>query len=658
MAVLLEKWENPQEILKSKFDKDVAYRASDIEPEWAICEEALENAGYGQPDVGGDNAVTHPEHSKGDDTEDIRPNANYIFQHYRLLHSQMSANPPVVGARPLSMDQIDIDAADAAEDTNRYWLKHANLQENIDQMSGKAIKYGTGYIKVINDPDAGEMTSFDEDKGIAHFEGDAKVYSPSTIDVWLDCMAKCPGDIEHQWEKVTNTYAYWSSIFFEERQLEILDAIIADNKYSTDSDGMAELGDEINLYYYYEKGLPRNAMRGRFAIMTYDGELLTDGVVENPHYFKPARSREEREKYLQGEKGHDKLKTKSPIGKLPIEVLTDIDVDDRPYGRSFIYYEANNQDIINRLDEVTLNNIKAWGSQKCVIIGGGKVSEVALNDDQFTAITIDGHGDVKPMPRPGSMPDMTQLRDVLKEAGDGTAGVNKSMTGQIDRETSASALQIAASQGNQVRRRLFVKYTNVCEAVYRSLNMISRETWTRAKSLEILGAQGSYKVRYISAMDISGGYQFYSSYGEQFSLDPSLRRQEILQLIPLIQELPGVTPQTIIDLLGINEVEIAQDRAKLGETRQKEIFDEIKKTEKQIEPDPDIDDSDSMLAWAAIYVMTSEYHRLSEKPKALLKEHIQLRKAIIAQQSPQVPQTAPGAPEGASGPPMGMPPAQ
>ena len=646
----MERWENPQEILKAKLDKDMAYRASDIEPEWLVCEEALENAGYNQPDVGGDNAVVHPESSVGNDTEEIRPNANYIFQHYRLLHSQMSANPPVVGAKPLSMDQIDIDAADMAEDTNRYWFKHMNLQENTDQMSGKAIKYGTGYIKTIQDPDAGDMVSFDEETDLAHFEGDAKVYSPSTLDIWLDCMAKTPDDCEHVWEKVTNTYAYWISVFHDERQIEILDNILKENKYSTDSDGMSELSDEINLYYYYEKGLPRNAMLGRFAIMTYEGELITDGVVKNPHFYRPFQSRKDREKYLQGEKGFNKIKKKAPIGKLPIHILTDIDVDDRPYGRSFIYYAANNQDIVNRLDEVTLNNIKAWGSQKCVIIGGGKVNEVSLNDDQFTAITIDGPGDVKPMPRPGSMPDMTQLREVLKGSVDATAAVNKSMTGQMDRETSGSALQVAASQGNQVRRRLFVKYTRVCEEIYRSLNMISRETWTTEKTLEILGAQGSYKTRFVSAMDISGGYQFYSSYGEQFSLDPALRRQELMQLIPLLQEMPGVTQNTIIDLLGINEVEIAQDRAKLGETRQKEIFDEIKRTGKQIQPDPDIEDSDSMLAWASIYVMTSEYNRLGKESKDLLKEHIQLRKAIVAQQSPALAGMQQDPAAGAAGP--------
>lgn len=645
MAVELEEWGDPEAILKAKLDADRAYRRDEIEREWNVSEDALRDAGY--DGMGSNNGQVHPEQaSTGTDADDINPNISYVFQHYRLLHSQMSANPPVVGTKPLSMDEMDQDAADAAGDAMRYWHRHKDLQSNVDRVTAKTLKYGTGWLKVIYDPDLGEMVDFNESTDMVTMEGDASVYSPSTWDVWIDSTAMRPDDVEHQWERMRNCYEYWAGRFHKDWQRALLKAALESSQERQRAEGEVNPSSDIELFYYYEKGMPRNAMRGRFAICTEDGKLLTDGMQPNPHFYRKAKSRKERLEYLQNP--GEEYPQSHPVGKLPMEMLTDIEVDDRVYGRSFIFYEANGQDIINRLDAVMLNNIKAFGSINMVASGGANLEAESINDDQFTVLKTEHPGQVHFMSRPGAMPDAGNLRQALKQGGDDTAGVNDAMTGKIERETSGSAIQIAASQGNSVRRPLFNKYTKFCENVYRSLMMVAKEHWSEGKTIDVLGEQGSFKQKYIKAADIDGGFEYFSTYGESFSLDPNMRRQEIMQLIPILQESGIITARQIVDLMKLNDLELAHDMISVGKDRQKAIFAEIKETKKQVPVDAEFEDHDSMLEYARFYMMTAEFQTLGKSVQKLIKEHTGMRMEAVAAQAPQAP---PGPEQAQAGPP-------
>lgn len=645
MTVQIESWPEPERILLAKLQKDMGYRKSEIEPEWDLAERLLEDDGFGSANLQEDQAVVHPENSGGDANSEIRPSINYPFKHYRLLHSQMSANPPTVGARPLSSDEVDRDASDAAEDTMRFWHRHANLQEVTDNSTGKTLKYGTGWVKTIFDPNLGPMVDFDEEKEIATMEGDASVYSPSTWDVWIDSSAMRPEDVEHQWERTWGSYEYWATMFSEPWQKAIFKRLLQEQIDTTRASGRVNPEGWLPLYFYYEKGMPRNAMRGRFSIITEDGQMVLEHMMPNPHFYRPAKSKEEREEYIMALNQVSELPKGSPIAKLPLNMLTDIDVDDRVYGRSFLVYEANGQDIINRLDMVTLDNIKAHGSSKVVVTGGGKLQTASLNDDQFQALLVDNPGQVYHLNRPGSMPDIGFLRTALQQGGDDAAGVNDAMFGKVDRETSGSAMQTAASQGNQVRRRLFNKYVNFVEGIYRSLMMISREHWDEGRTIEVLGQQGKFKRRFIKALDIDGGYEYFSTYGEQFSLDPALRRQEIMQLIPTLQEAGVIKPRQITELLKLNEIEAVHDMSELGKIRQKNIFEQIKKTGKQVPIDAELEDHDSMLEWARYYWMSEEILLVDELSKKLIREHIMMRSEAVAKQAPSAPPGGPEAPQ-------------
>ena len=232
--------------------------------------------------------------------------------------------------------------------------------------------------------------------------------------------------------------------------------------------------------------------------------------------------------------------------------------------------------------------------------------------------------------------------EIIHNIGEGAAGINAAMSGKVERETSGSAFQMAVAQGNQVRRPLFNKYTELCEDVYRSLMMIAKEHWADGKIIDVLGKQGAFKQRYIKAADIDGGFEYYSAYGEAFSLDPNMRRQEIMQLIPILQESGLIPAKQIVELLKLNEIEISQDMIEVGKVRQKAIFQEIIKTGKAIAPDAEFEDSEAMLEYARFYLMSSEFFTLNKERQGLIKEHVRQRMQIIAQQAPQMQQVDQG----------------
>ena len=640
MSVKLEHWANPEQILMAKLEADLDYRRKDIEPEWSACEKALEEEGgliktTAKQQV---NPITGGGFAPGG--EEIRTSVNYIFAHHRMLLSQMSANPPYAGARPLTSDEQDRDAAEAAEDVIRWWYQHANLQEIADLTCSKTLKYGTGWTKTIYNPNKGDMLDFNEETDEIIMEGDGDISSPSVWDIWVDSTAICYADVEHIWERVWGPYEYWTSIYSKPEQLEILRKLKIAEAKKAQEDGRDKEENRFPLYFYYEKGMARNAMKGRFAIMTRDGKLMEE-VRPCPHFYRNPMTPDEKQACLVAKHKGMPLPRNPVVAVLPFHMLTDIDVDDRVYGRSFIYYEANSQDIISRIDNTQLDNIKAFGANKLVVQGAGDLEVESINNNQFEILKVSHAGQVYPLNTHNSLPDLSSLRAVLREAGDGAAGVNAAMSGTVERETSASALQMAAAQGNQVRRRIFNKFTGYTKSVNQSLLMISKETWTESKTLAVLGKNGQFKKRNVSMFDIDGGYDFFVSYGEQLSLDPAMRRQELMQLIPILQNAGAIKPHQIMELLKVNEVELLHNMSELGKTRAKHIFDTIRRTKKPMAIDKDWEDHDAILEFARHYFMTAEFLAESIEVQKLMKANMNERVKVIASQAPVAAPAAP-----------------
>ena len=625
-----------------------------LEPQWQENEEILYNAiGYRDraANVSDPQYLQQPYEDEGDNGEEnnLDVSVNYVFKHWRFIHAQMSANPPTVQISPTSSDNEDQNAAEAADNIVNYARKSFDMQERFDEMTNKTLTKGIGWMKVFWNPFIGEVVKFDEETGDIEMSGAIDVYSPSTWDVWVDPDARTIKDIRHTYERVTMPLEQAISMFPEEentlrgfakKRFEEGSSFFRQN---SQTEGTRDL---IDVYEYYEKSLPVNGMVGRHAYHLEDGTLLRP-MQRNPHYK----------------------------GQIPLIPLTDIDVEEQVYGKSFIEYEAPIQDALNRLYGSMYDNVKAAGAIRWFEPEGCEIDDDSISDLPHERIR--GKGNVPPhfINPPNSMPDMAKLIPMLEMGGAQTAGVNEAMEGNAKREMSGFSMQTAINAGNQTRRRLFNKFSMNVEKVYQHLLGLAQMHWDVKQTLKITGKGGAVKVVAYKGADISSGWDMSASYGESFSLDPASRREEIMELMPHLKE-AGWSIQSVLAELRLNEVRGIHDRLSLAKDYQKEIFAEMivryKNGTPILEQPQEYQDHAGMLEQCYQFVMEPEFRQLELPLQELIKEHIRLREGFRdmdsqnAAASPAMAGPAPelgggmvqgGAPMPAQGDEIAVPPA-
>ena len=570
-----------------------------------------------------------------DDTKSI--GINYTFKNLRFIHSQLSSNPPTVVARPNSNDADDRRKADAADRLIRYAIRQYKMQERFDQATLNCLYYGTAFVKVLMDPTKGEMLEVKDD-GTIIMEGDISVSTPTPWNIFVDPDADNWDDVTYVHERI---YMPWEEAIFQfgedkedllkkARKEEITEGQTTGAKGSKSSITSRKY-DVVEIFQYWEKGLPRNGMQGRFCYHLEDGTLLTP-VQFNPHSFLSPDS-----------------KTGIPVAQLPYHCLTDLDIPNTTWGKATVDYEVGLQDTHNRMLNVMLDNLRAHAVARIILPDGAEISDDSITNNPIDVIRITGGlGQapqfMNPMPWPTAFNDMMMT---VKQGIDDSAGVNEAMFGEIKRETSGFSLQYATNQGNMIRRRLFNKYVLLTESIYKAYLALVREHWKVARQIKVLGSEKAFETFDIDATDIDGGFDLVVEYGASLSLDPTTRREEILTLMPIFEK-AGVSTRTILSMLKLNELEGLYDLIKMAEDRQYEVFKEMIDTGRPIEP-KELEDHENMLAYAYRYVMTSEFKYLDQQSKELIEGHIKAREAIAA------PPAAPAGAGGAGGlaPPTG-----
>jgi len=538
----------------------------------------------------------------------------YTFKNLRFIHAQLSANPPTVIPRPTSNDQDDRRKADAADRVIRYALRHYNLQEYADRVSLHTLIYGTGFLKLHWDGEAGEPVKFIEDTGEIDMSGDFSISTPLTWNIYPDSEANTWSDVRFVFERIYIPFDEAVHKFGEDKR-EILES----NRVSQDSGGQSSTTgrgstihdrkyDSVEIYEYWEKGMPLNGFLGRFCYCTREGQLLSP-LYPNPLNFRNPGSSED-----------------SPtIAHLPYHIFTDIDMPNIPWGRSALFYAYPLQDAINRIDAATYDAAKAHGVARLILPEGAEVAEDSITNSNWDIIKMTGTQPphfMEALPLSSVLP---QLRDRMKMGVDDMMGVNASMFGEMNRETAGTALQFASQQGSMIRRRLFNKYVMFTESVYKSFLNLVRKHWDIPRTIKVIGKEKVIEAVDIAGADIESGYDLIVEYGASLSLDPSVRREEIMALQPLFEK-AQVPTRVILRMLKLNELESLYDILQLAEDRQREIFEEMIANPEDILIEPEeFEDHENMLAYALQYVMTTEFKYLEGNKKELIREHIRLR---------------------------------
>lgn len=649
--------EKAREELKKRLDAAMRYRQP-LESQWARNEMTVFNTGGPSANMTAmrfsfDSSVELGMDGPDNSSSDI--GVNMAFKHWRYITAQMSANPPTVIARPTSSDYSDKRKADAADRLVRHAIRDKKLQEVVDMASSKTILYGTGFIKTVWNPEGGDIADIiDEESGEFEMEGEIQVVSPSTRAMYLDPDARSIDQIRWTFEAIPMTLEeaefrfpdYIDEIKSAAKEEEGEQEQILSIAQNRREDGALPM---VTIYEYYEKGIITNGMAGRHGYCLRDGTALGK-VGRNPFAFSEPRGK--------SPDGED-LPKMPPTAYLPYHILTDIDVPDQAYGKSFIEYEALIQDVLNRLDSVQLDNIQAHGVTRLVLTEGAEVAKGTFTNSPWDIVKITGSQPPHFMVPPQASPDIASFRDRLTQGGNEVAGMNEAMSGNTSREQSGFSMQYAVNQGNMIRRRLFNKYTLFVEAIFKAYLNLVRKYWDEPRTIRVLGREKAFEATEIKGADIEGGFDLVVEFGASLPLDPGSRREEIMRYYPLLKE-AGMEPRKILSMMKLSELEGLYDLLELSGERQYEDFQDMIATGKLIQPE-ELQEHKGRLAFAYQFLETVEFKYLSDEQKALLREHVKLREAMAAQgamaaqpgMAPVDPAGGPRAPAPEAAPPEG-----
>lgn len=586
----------------------------------------------------------------GVDQTDDTIGINYAAKNLRFIHAQLSANPPTVIPRPTSNDPDDRRKADAADRLIRYALREYQMQEVVDRASLNTLLYGTGFTKTVWDTESGDILDLDEESGEMTMEGEFKISVPNVWDVFVDPDATCWEEVRYMFQRITIPWEEALFRFPEKKELLVAYRRAMEEKANQDGFTSSVIRnkqyDVVELYEYWEKGLPHNGYLGRFCICTRNGELVTE-LMPNPERFAPPPAAKT------GKKGIAKA-------VLPYQVFTDIDVPNTVWGKAVTEYSVQLQEMLNKIDTVTLENAQAHGVARIILPEGAEIADDSITNSPWDIIKITGTQPphfMAPMPMPQIMPDLMAR---YKSGIDDSFGINEAMLGQQSRETSGFSMQYATNQGNMIRRRLFNKYVLFVESIYKSYLRIVQKHWELPRTIKVLGKEKAFESVDIKGADIDSGFDLVVEYGASLSLDPTSRREEILTLMPLFEK-AGVETRQILGMLKLNELSGMYDTIELAKDRQREIFEEMIATGLYIGPE-ELQDHQNMLQYAYYFLMTTEFKYLTEDEKALVRRHVREREDMAAAgiAAPALggtpPGPAPGGLGGGAGPGGTLPP--
>lgn len=617
MALKLKYWtdEEASKEIKKRFANAQQARRN-LEDQWvrnetAVYGKAFHMGGASLEFLGGDYG------EEGSDSPDI--SVAYTFKNLRFIHSQLSANPPSVAMRPTSSDQEDFRKADAADRTVRYMLRQYEMQEVIDTLTLNTLIYGTGVVKTIWNPQAGDLLSYNPEEGEMDMEGDIEIDVPFTRNIYMDPDArsfpKVRWIIEKIYMDVEDACAIWPE---KQDQIKQAKASSSDDSHQREETRF----NSVEILEYWETGLPANGFMGRFCRMLVGGTVL-DSCRPSPHRFPKAGAISKLvNSNLPDEVIAARMDKLPQMATLPYNMLTDIDVSTSLYGKSFLEYAAPLQEVLGQIDSAYIDNIRANGVARMVVSDTTDVN-VDLSNSPWDVTKVSNNQAPFFMEVPNMMPEMASSRQNMIGGIDAVSGVNDSMQGLQQREQSGASMQYATNQGNMIRRRLFNKYVLVVERVYKSMLNLARKHWTMERSIAVLGKEKAFEALSLKGADIDGGYDCIGEYGTTLSLDPISRRQEIMQLQPVFEK-AGVPPRMSMKMLKLNDLEGMHDKLQMADDRQREIFEE-QIARNMIIPPEKYQDHDNMIAYALDWFMTAEYKYLSKEEKALCTEHLRLR---------------------------------
>jgi 5S rRNA maturation endonuclease (ribonuclease M5) len=554
----------------------------------------------------------------------VRTSANHTFTFIRALHSMLVANQPSISAYPASNEESDKDASIAADNIARYERNRSGLDDYISKMVLYGLIYGNAILKTYWDEKDGEPFDVDEktlqENPNLLYEGNTKFLNIKPRHFWFDSTGEQFCEAKWALEKVVIPLDEAKEMYpqFAEKLVESKEINRYDILKQTDEpmEGMTV------LYEYWEKKSHRNGNRGKYIVLSEDGNILEER--EHPYSH----------------------------GELPYIFFTDIDVPGEPWGKSIIELLKDPQKTINRMLSQVVENINTHGVIRIAKFENSPIREDAITTDPIKIVNVGGQNQPPMQLQPASLPaHIFRTYDMLVNIMEHIAGLRSYSRGEMNKALSGFAAQLMIEQDQKVHIQLHNKYKRAIEDIFRQDLSLCKQFWDETRSLVILGEERKYEFFKYNKTNLNGRYNIRVDYGTSLPNDPASRRQAILDLYRdgLIED-----KNAVLRMLELGDVMGVFDIAKDARKRQKEEI-EIMKVNKMGFGVREFESHKDHLDELYKFFQSSDFETQEEEIKQVLEQHALEHEQMMKQeqgagqaplQQAQVPMEQPAVPGG------------
>lgn len=506
--------------------------------------------------------------------DEIRLDSTALIHATLFLHSKLSISDPQIVMRPYNSDIKNYKAAQIAQQVVEHIKEDTKMTELFQRgpYLNTAIK-GNGIVFIGWDKDMGELEANAIGKEFNPLQDEIQMTGDYIIrDVRPECFFVDPN--ASILEKDAN---YCFELEFKEfKELAANDTI--------PEEMLLKIKDEMNSET--SLGYIRRHVSER---ITHESNTL----VPIFHYWEPHRA-------WNGMVGSHMvfMNPKDPFivlrennfyhhGRVPYAMLTDIDIPNSVYGMSRILFALPLMEALSQMFTQVIANIELHGNIRLMLPEGGLNDEARTNNPYDTLFYNSATGgEPKQLTPTHITTDIWRFEQIARQEISKLYGMSEFSQGQIPRELSSYAVQIAIEMDDKFRIRLFNKKKDFIRNTYEMLLSLTKQYVKTKRMLKIVGETKIADAQFFDSTDLEGDYGVSADYGMYLPIDPAARKQQIIELVKSnILKDAGIDMKKIISVLvsgDVLEVKDLVERSK--QVQDKENLELVTGVEVPIQP--------------------------------------------------------------------------
>lgn len=556
------------------------------------------------------------------------------------LHAKLCISEPAVTVKPYNRDFENLTAADVAQTVVEHIRESTCLKPVLEKgIYMNCAQLGTGVIYTGWNKEAGRVISDAEaiQKAKAEgrlaeeellMEGDYEFRNVAPDNFIIDDNST-DFEVDADWcmerRRVPLQRAMWALPEHKEFLKDLADKVQKDQTQTQKQKQSYESKrrhDAIEMWEYWEKAQPWNGMDGKYVLFVECGEAEVKVLREGPNPFDHKQ--------------------------LPFAVLTDVDVEDDPYGLSRTVLGLPVLEAVNQMLMQVMANIELHGNIRLLWPEDGTSDDVSSNHPAIRIPYNSALGEKPHYLQPANVTtDIWRLHTLLMAELDQLYSSTEFDRGEINRELSSFAVTTAIERSESKMIRLFSKKKLFVKRVYSQCLSNTKQYATELRMFKVTGSEESHSLEFFEGADLAGEYGVYVDFGMYMPIDPAARKNQIIELFKTgIFEKAGGNMQKLLSILIDGDLLDVQDLFEQARrTQREEIMRLINGDPAPVQP---YHEHLSHYAELAEFTQKKYFENLPDDAKARILEHMEKHKTEAAkiQAAAQKPPTPPGAPGG------------